>query len=142
MFVGNPWMRFNTFFRLKSMETKVQVHVKLQGPIYNGTLETFTWTKVLPSCFRLEKCLFLCVYLLFLHCFIAQVTFVEKQKMKKKNSLKKQKYWCLIHAWSDKGFKGTVLNQVLPSLHRWSLEITVTTVPDSALILNRCHAWR
>ena len=91
MFVGNPWMRFNTFFRLKSMETKVQVHVKLQGPIYNGTLETFTWTKVLPSCVRLEKCLFLCVYLLFLHCFIAQVTFVEKQKMKKKKQFKETK---------------------------------------------------
>ena len=41
----------------------------------------------------------------------------------------KQKYWYLIHTWSersDKPFKCTVVNQALPSLYGGSLEITLT----------------
>ena len=44
------------------------------------------------------------------------------------NSLKKQKHSYLIHTWSVKAFKGTVVNQALPSLHGGSLEI-ILTVP-------------
>ena len=48
------------------------------------------------------------------------------------NSLKNQKHWYLIHNWSDKAFKGTVVNRALVSLHchickvGGSLEITLT----------------
>ena len=41
-------------------------------------------------------------------------------------SLNKQKDGYLIHTWSVKAFKGTVVNQALPSLHGGSLEITLT----------------
>ena len=41
-------------------------------------------------------------------------------------SLKEQKDWYLIHTWSDKAFKGTVVNQTLSSLPGGSLEITLT----------------
>ena len=46
------------------------------------------------------------------------------------NTLKKQKHEYLIHTWSDKGFKGTVVNRALSSLHAGSLEIirTVTLI--------------
>ena len=44
----------------------------------------------------------------------------------KKNSLEKQKHGYLIHVWSDKAFKGTVVNRTLPSLYGGSLEITLT----------------
>jgi len=36
------------------------------------------------------------------------------------------KHWYLIHSWSDKAFKDTVVNQVLPSLHGGPIEITLT----------------
>ena len=42
------------------------------------------------------------------------------------NSLKKQKYLCIIHTLSEKAFKGTVVNQTLPSLHEGSLAILLT----------------
>ena len=40
------------------------------------------------------------------------------------SNLKKRHY--LQHYWSDKGFKSTFVNRVLPSLHGGSLEITLT----------------
>ena len=42
------------------------------------------------------------------------------------NSLKKQNHWYLIRSWPGRAFKGTVVNQALPSLHGGSLEITLT----------------
>ena len=39
-------------------------------------------------------------------------------------SFTKQKHWYLVHTWSDKTFKGTAVNRVLPSLHGGSLEVT------------------
>ena len=36
------------------------------------------------------------------------------------------KHWYLTHTWSDKPFQVTVVNLPLPSLHRGSLEITLT----------------
>ena len=44
-----------------------------------------------------------------------EVTFAENPQMKI-NSLKKQKHGYLIHTWSDKAFKGIVVNRALPSL--------------------------
>ena len=63
----------------------------------------------------------------FFHCFleVIKVIFAEKPHIKI-NSLKKQKHWYLIHTWSDKTFKGTVVNRTLPSLHAGSLEIKRT----------------
>ena len=48
------------------------------------------------------------------------------RKQMKIKSLKKQKHWYIIYTWADKAFKGTVVNWVLPSLHRGSLETTLT----------------
>ena len=45
---------------------------------------------------------------------------------KKKNIFKKQKYWYITHTWSDKAFKGTVVNRVLPFFDGGLLEITLT----------------
>ena len=38
----------------------------------------------------------------------------------------KPKHGYLIHTWSDKAFKGTVVNQALPSWHGGSLKIPLT----------------
>ena len=57
----------------------------------------------------------------------AKVTFAEKPQIRI-NSLKKQEHGYQIHTWSDKAFKGTVVNRVLPSLLGESLEI-MRTVP-------------
>ena len=47
----------------------------------------------------------------------AEVTFVEKPQIEIiKYSNYKLDY--LIHAWSEKALKGTVVDQALPSLHR------------------------
>ena len=73
------------------------------------------WTKL--SFFWLEKCEYL-------HCFF-NVTFAEKPQMKI-ISLKKQKHWYLINTWSEKAFKGTVVNRALPSVDGGSLKITLT----------------
>ena len=35
-------------------------------------------------------------------------------------------HWYLIHSWSDKAFRCTVVNRALTSLHEGSLEITLT----------------
>ena len=49
---------------------------------------------------------------------------MEKLTGKKQFLSKKRQY--LPHFLSDKSFKDTVLNRALPSLHRGSLEITLT----------------
>ena len=41
----------------------------------------------------------------------------HRQEKKQKNSLNKQKPWYIIHTWSNKAIKATVVNQTLPSLH-------------------------
>ena len=41
-------------------------------------------------------------------------------------SFQNYKQWYLIHSPSDKGFKGTIVNRALPSLHEGSLEIMLT----------------
>ena len=62
----------------------------------------------------------------FLHCFLhgknAQVTLEEKPH---ENKLF-EKYGYLMHTRSDKAVVGTVVNRALPSLHKGSLEITLT----------------
>ena len=42
----------------------------------------------------------------------------------------------MTHAWSDKAFKGTVVNQALPSLHEGSHEITLTVPLIEVLIIH------
>ena len=51
--------------------------------------------------------------------------FSEKPKLKL-SSLNKQNNWYLIYSYTDKAFKGTVVNHTLPSLVGGSLEITLT----------------
>ena len=62
-----------------------------------------------------------------------QVTFVENPQMKI-NSLKKQKPGFLIHNWSDKAFRGTVVNRALSYLLEVLHQIT-NTVPSSTIYL-------
>ena len=78
--------------------------------VHNVTLERYRLF------FWLEKCLILIISpLLHISHKCVQVTFPEKLQMKL-NSLKKQKHKYLIHIWSDKAFKGTVVNRALLSL--------------------------
>ena len=53
------------------------------------------------------------------------VVFIETIN-KKKIHFQNYKQLNLIHTWSDKAFKGIVVNQTLSSLHGGSLEITPT----------------
>ena len=54
-----------------------------------------------------------------------QVILEQKPQIKTK-SLKKQTHGHLIHTWSDKVVKGTIVNWALTSLHEGALEITLT----------------
>ena len=93
---------------------------KWQCLIHKGTHETFIWSimwKIL-SFLGVWKCLFLIIPVWF-H---AQVTFVENPEWKI-NSFQNYKHSHLIHTWSGKAFKGTIVNRALPSLHDGSLEI-------------------
>ena len=42
------------------------------------------------------------------------------------NSFSINQHWYLKHTWSDKAFKGTVVNRALPSLYGGSVEIALT----------------
>jgi len=54
-----------------------------------------------------------------------KLIYAKKPQMKI-YSLKKQNHWYLIRTWSDKAFKGTVVNRALTSLHGGLLEIMLT----------------
>ena len=60
------------------------------------------------------------IYFLIVEMRIAKVTFVEKSQLKVISS---QNY---NSTWLDKAFKGTVMKRVLSSLHRRSLELTLS----------------
>ena len=49
-----------------------------------------------------------------------------------------QKHGYLIHTWSDKSFKGTVVNRVLPSLDGGLLEITLTVLSTQNIFGKQC----
>jgi len=76
----------------------------------NGTLETLIWFKVwkILSFFWLEKCFFLWVSPL-LVLSKKGATHFRRETANEINSLKKQKHWYLIHTWSDKALKDTVV---------------------------------
>ena len=59
------------------------------------------------------------LWFLFNCAFLLQESFKEL-----KTSFKNEKRQYFPHYWSDKGSKGTVVNQTLPSLYGGSLEIT------------------
>ena len=69
----------------------------------------------------LDKCLILIISTL-LHISARN----EGKSQMKMNSLKKQKHGYLNHTWSEKAFKGSLVNRGLPSLHKGSIEITLT----------------
>ena len=86
-------------------------------PIHNSTLETlFLINNVELSFFK--KWIISCSK-------NAQVTFVDNPQLNL-ICFQSLKQWFLIHTWSDKGIKGTVVNRAMPSMHRGSLEITLT----------------
>ena len=58
------------------------------------------------------------------------------------NSLKKLKYGFLIHTWCDKALKGTVVNQALTSLYRWTRKITPQLSNCSQIIIQCDHFFR
>jgi len=83
------------------------------------TLETLIWSKNVE-----DKVVFFYLksaksFSLLLKARNAQVTFAEKSQFLK------QKHGVLIHSWSDKALKSTLVNRALPSLHGGSLEITL-----------------
>ena len=47
---------------------------------------------------------------------------------------KQKKHWYLIHAWSDKAFKATVVNRALSSLQGGFFEITLTVPLNSSFL--------
>ena len=53
------------------------------------------------------------------------------------NQFSRLKHWYIIHTWSDKALKGTVVNQTLPSSHGRACEIT-HTVPLALLFKTNC----
>ena len=53
----------------------------------------------------------------------------------KMNSRKKQKHWYQINTWSEKAFKGTVVNRALSSLHREGHTLTVPFTRHDELII-------
>ena len=63
--------------------------------------------------------------LLFKNNGMRKLIYAKKPQMKI-YSLKKQNHWYLIRTWSDKAFKGTVVNRALTSLHGGLLEIMLT----------------
>ena len=73
----------------------------VQCPIYNGTglIWSKMWKKL--SFFWVEKCLFY---------WVSTLLHFRWEPENESKQFKKQKHWYLIHTWSDKGFKGTVVN--------------------------------
>ena len=59
------------------------------------------------------------IVILFLFTSFSRVTFAEKPQMKI-NNIQRQKHWCLVHTWSDKAFKCTVVNRAVSSMHEGS----------------------
>ena len=51
---------------------------------------------------------------------------LEQKPQIKTNSLKKQTHGHLLHTWSDKIVKATIVNRALTSLHGGSFEIALT----------------
>ena len=77
----------------------------------------------------MQKCLFLTISSLFFFIWNHKEwasLFRRESENEKKNNLIKPKHGYLIHTWSDKAFKSSVVNLALSSLHKRSLEITFT----------------
>ena len=86
-------------------------HAKNQCSIYNS-IETLICPKQgIYRRFSDSKSVYFCD---FLHCFL-----VRRETAKQ---FKKTKTIQLMHTWSDKAFKGTVVNRALQSLHGGSLQ--------------------
>ena len=90
-------------------------------PIYNGTLESLIKYELDIKVFLSLNCLF--SFVIPLQEWRAHLLFMrnngEINRKKHFTELEKRRY--LSHLWSDLGFKGTVVNRTLPSLHEGSL---------------------
>ena len=116
--------------RLKGT-VSVILEAMFESQLYRWNLNLIKNVKI-PSFFWLEKCLFLWVSpLLFKN--KKQVTVAEKPQIK--INREEKKHWYLIHTWSDKAFKGTVVNKVVSSLQWGSLEISLSVNLNSNFII-------
>ena len=86
---------------------------RLQCPIYK--LQRYPWNLYIIKyveetlIFLTLKSVYFCEFLrYFFWTRNVEVTFTEEPQIKI-NSLKKQKNWILIHTWTEKAFKGTVV---------------------------------
>ena len=108
--------------------------------LYNDNLKTLIWSKNWnkPSIFWFEMCLFLWISPLLL----IYKEYASHFRREIPNE-KEQKHWNLINPWSDKLFKGTVVNQALPSVHAGSLEITLTVTSTiwNHISQQKCVYW-
>ena len=110
-----------------------------QCPSYSGTLEPLISSKCV------EDTVVFLTWKVFISgsfsiAFDKQVLVIRKSL----NGLKKQKQCCLIHTWSDKAFKGTVVNRTLPSLHGNTLpknRYIITCSNSSSVILENCSKF-
>ena len=120
------------------------LHAKMTMPdlqLYPGN---FNLIKNMEEIFVfLTQCLFLWVSLCSIVVLINKecASHFRREPTNEINSLKKQKHWYLIHTWSEKAVKGTVVNLTLPSLHGGSFEIT-PTVPLSKEYQKRKKLFR
>ena len=63
-----------------------------------------------------------------------RISTAEKHQIKTNTFNPRKKTICLSHYLSDKGFKGTVVNRALPSLHEGSLKTTCTVPLHEGLL--------
>ena len=91
-------------------------------------LKTANWSKVLKklSLFDSKICWILTISPLFLMSQKCAITLGEKPQMKINSFEKPNMEFKIIHTWSHKALKVTVVNQAWPSLHGGSLEIMLS----------------
>ena len=122
---------------------------------HNGTYKSFVWSSInLNKSLNFENWLFFIV--LKTGVSLQKWSFLLQEKIRRINTNKhySEKRQYLPYFWSENGFKGTVVNLALPSLHGGSLEITRTIVVNilqlkrhkeyrwqQIVYLGRCRAW-
>ena len=94
----------------------------MQCPICNGILEDLIWPKIwkIPPVFCIRSC--------------KQALRKLLSQRNENKQFKQKKHWYLIHAWSDKAFKDTVVNRALWSLQGGFFEITLTVPLNSSFL--------
>ena len=129
------YLSFFTIFSLYTQQIKVRLEAIKSAFLSHSAYTPFHFSRTLPFILFLKglhkrnfkwpsmqrwECLGMFISSSFSFIFLQtrneQVTFADKPQIKMK-SLKKQKHKKIIHFWSDKVFKSTLVNRALPSLH-------------------------